>query len=198
WVNPLSGEKCKKDEVFGAPMTNPQTGEPMLDDQTGQPMMQPVPAEEWSKYPGFMRCIVVTNKGKLVLEDAPNPSINPNLPRTTACNCYLWDKFPFIKRYSYTDDIGEYGLSITEQIETLVVEICKKLTQYATHLDTVCRTPLILPQGCGVKRDQTNNLPERIWEPINTMAQGIRFLEAPTVPQDIIAYIELLIRLVDL
>lgn len=198
WVDPRNGEPCGKNAVLTEPVVDPATGQPFTDPETGQPVMQVIQPEQWSKYPGYIRCVVVTNKGQLVLDDLPNPSINPDIPRIVASECYLWDKFPFIKRFSYSDDISEYGLSIVEQIETLVIEVCKKLTQYGAHLDTLCRNPLILPQGCGVKKNDVNNLPRRVWEPVAGMAGAIRFLEVPSAPADIITYIELCIKLVDM
>ena len=215
WVDPRTGKPCKKgEELAPEPVIDLQTGQPamqpMLDAATGQPVMgadgqramvpvmQPVEPEDWSKYPGYLRCIFVTNKGQLVLDDLPNPSINPDLPRSTTSQCYLWDKFPFLKRLSYSDDISEYGLCVFEQIETLIIEVCKKLTQYGVHLERTCRNPLILPQGCGVKNSQTNNLPARIWEPVAGISSQIRFLEVPQTPNDLLAYIELCIKLVDM
>ena len=190
WVDPRTGEEVQEGvELVSEPTVDPMTGQ--------QIEGQPIEPEQWSRYPGFIRLIAVTNKGNLVLEDRANPSINPNLGREVGSGCYLWDKFPFIKRYSHSDDISEYGLSIIEQIETLVIEVCKKLTQFGVHLDTQCRSPLILPQNCGVKKDRVSNLPARIWEPIVSMAQQIRFLQVPAAGGDIIPYIELLIRLVD-
>lgn len=215
WVDPRTGEPCKKTAELWEDTVDPETGqpvmEPMIDDATGLPVFtedgqpalvqsrQRIEPEEWSKYPGFIRCIYVAGKnGDYVLEDVPNPSINPDLPREMTSQSYLWDKFPFIKRLSYSDDISEYGLCVFEQIETLVIEICKKLTQYGVHLERTCRNPLILPQGCGVKNSQTNNLPARIWEPVAGLAQQIRFLEVPQTPNDLLAFIELCIRLVDM
>jgi hypothetical protein len=203
WVNPLTGERAKKGDVFPTGqmqvVTDPETGEPLLD-ELGQPMMQPeaLPAEEWSKYPGFIRCIIVTNKGKLVLDDVPNPSINPELPREITSQTYLWDKFPHLKRFSYSDDISEYGLSIFEQIETLIIEVCKKLTQYGVHLERTCRNPLLIPIGAMPDQKDVNNLPARVWPVVAGLAQYIRFLEVPQTPNDLLAYIELCIRLVDM
>jgi len=198
-------------DPMGNPVVDPETGEPqmepVIDPETGQPALQPavnpetgepLEPEEWGKYPGYLRRITVTNKGRLVLADEPNPSINPNLPRSVTHQCYLWDKFPFLKRYSYSDDIGEYGNSVMEQIETLVVEICKKLTQYSSHLDILCRNPLLLPKGCGVSKKDVNNQVGRIWEPVSGLANQIRFLDVPSAPADILTFIELCIRLVDM
>lgn len=208
WVDPRTGEPVKGENAeLLDPVIDPETGQPLSDPDTGEMFMQvaanpetgePLKPEKWAKYPGYIRCVSVTNGGKLVLSDLPNPSINPELPREVASNTYLWDKFPFIKRLSISDDMSEYGLSIIEQIESLVVELCKKLTQYGVHLDTLCRNPLILPKGCGVDEGQVNTLPKRIWRPVVSMAPHIKFLEIPSAPQDILTFIELVIRLIDM
>jgi hypothetical protein len=133
----------------------------------------------------------------VVLDDVPNPSINPDLPRTLTSQCYLWDKFPFLKRLSYSDDISEYGLCIFEQIETLVIEVCKKLTQYGVHLERTCRNPLLIPNG-SMDQNIINNLPARVWPVTAGMSREIRFLDVPQTPNDLLAYIELCIKLVDM
>ena len=213
WVDPRTGKPCKKNEELPPePVIDPQTGQPamqpMIDTATGfpvadaqgqpamVPVMQKIEPEEWSKYPGFLRCIYVTNKGELVLDDLPNPSINPDLPRLMTSQCYLWDKYPFIKRFSYSDDISEYGLCIFEQIETLVVEVCKKLTQYGVHLERTCRNPLLIPNG-SMDQKIINNLPARVWPVTAGMSREIRFLEVPQAPNDLLAYIKLCIELID-
>ena len=183
------------------PVMDPATGQPAIDLITGQPAMQPVmvPVEpvQQSKYPGFIRCIRVTNKGKLVLDDLPNPSINPELPRETTCQTYLWDKFPFLKRDSYSDDISEYGLSIMEQIEPIIIEISKKVTQWGVSIDTRCKDVLLLPQSCGVNRKDVTNQPARIWEPIGPLSNNIRYLPVPAGPSDVITFLEFAIRILD-
>jgi hypothetical protein len=206
WMDPRTGEKCQEGAQL-PPEQAPQpvmdaSGQVVIDPQTQQPAMQmveiPVEPVKQSKYPGFIRRIRVVNKGAVVLDDLPNPSINPDLPREVTCQTYLWDKFPFLKRDSYSDDISEYGLSIMEQIEPLIIELSKKLTKYGVSLDTQCQNPLILPQNCGVKRKDVNNLPARVWEPIGPLAQYIRYLQAPATQNDVIAFIELVLRLVDM
>lgn len=204
WVDPRTGEQVKSQKPIETgqmvPVVDPETGQPVVNPDTGEIFVQPeiIQPEQWSKYPGFIRCVAITNKGNLVLSDDLNPSINPNLPRQVACNCYLWDKFPFIKRLSISDDMSEFGLSIVEQIESLVIEICKKLTQYGAHLGGLCRNPLILPKGCGVDRNQVNNLINRVWEPVAGLAAQIKYLDVPPAPTDIITFLELCIRLVDM
>ena len=213
WVNPVTGKSTKgkpKDEdlqypgMEAQPIIDPVTMQPMVDPMTSQTLMRQVGVTKQaeaiyqSKYPGFIRCIHVTNNGKLVLDDLPNPSINPDMPREVTCDCYLWDKYPFNRRMSYSDGLSEYGMGIIEQIEPLVIEISKKITKIAAHLDVAALPPLILPKGCGIDRRQVNNLPDRIWEPISGISAAIRFLQIPALPQDYTLYIQLLIRLVDM
>lgn len=206
WMDPRTGEEVPEGEQLPPeqmpqPVMDPATGQPAVDPMTGQPAMQmvevPVEPVQQSKYPGFIRCIRVTNKGKVVLDDLPNPSVNPDLPRETTCQTYLWDKFPFLKRDSYSDDISEYGLSIMEQIEPLVIEVSKKFTQWGVSIDTRCKDVLIIPQNAGVKRTDVNNLPARLWEPIGPLAAGIRYLPVPTGPADVITFLEFAIKLLD-
>jgi hypothetical protein len=189
WVDPNTGQEVAEGEELFAEQIDPAT------QQTVRVPIEPV----WqSKYPGYIRFIAVTNNGELVLDDKPNPSINPDLPREVASQCYLWDKFPFIKRYSLSDGISEYGLSVVEQIEPLVIEISKKISKIAAHLDNSALPPLILPQACGVNRFYVTNAPSRIWEPVASLAAGIRFLDVPNLPQDYNEYIQSLLRIVEI
>ncbi|MFA4836315.1 MAG: LAGLIDADG family homing endonuclease [Dehalococcoidia bacterium] len=153
WVDPRTGEPCKKNAELWEDAVDPETGqpamEPMIDDATGLPVFtedgqpalvqsrQRVEPEEWSKYPGFIRCIYVAGKGDVVLEDVPNPSINPDLPREMTSQTYLWDKFPFIKRLSYSDDISEYGLCYDSTTEILTKDRGWQLFSDLTEIDLV-------------------------------------------------------------
>lgn len=210
WVDPRTGEEVKKNQELLEPLLHPDTGEPLFD-ASGQQYMtvavdpetgEPLKPQQEGKYPGFIRCITVVNSGTkqvpMVLEDKPNPSINPLLPREITANCYLFDKFPFVKRLSYSDNISEYGLAILEQVEPLIMEISKKISQIAMHLHNQAIAPLILPKECGVRRDQVSNLPKRIWEPVAALAEKIRFLQVPAMSTDFMGYINLLMRLMEI
>ncbi len=212
YADPRTGEKVNKNKELWEPAIDPETGAPLVDEVSGQPYMQqvmdpetgePLKPTEQAKYPGFIRCITVVNSGvksqPMVLEDRPNPSINPTLPREITSHCYFFHKKPFIKRLSYSDDVSEYGLSIVEQIEGLVMEICRKMSQIGMHLHNQAIAPLIMPKDCGVDQNQVSNLPKRVWRPTTSMlGQGIRFLQVPPMSSDYIVFIETLIRLVDM
>ncbi len=208
WVNPITGKrsagKPKKEDlqqVIQQPVMDPMTQQPILD-MMGQPVMQQVihyvePHKE-QKYPGFLRRIRVTNKGALVLDDLPNPSINPMIPRELAADSYLWDKFPFIKRLSYSDGLSEYGLSIIEQIEPLVMEIAQILTKVSSHLKGACDPFFVNPKGSGVEKRDINNLPNRILNPTITTSPLLRYMEVPNLPGDYLQHIKICMLLIDL
>ena len=205
WVNPVTGKKSagkpKPEELmYPEPVIDPQTQQPAVDPMTGQPVIQMKQAEakRQSKYPGYLRRIRVTNKGDLVLDDLPNPSINPQIPREIACDSYLWDKFPFIKRLSYSDGISEYGLSIIEQIEPLVMEVAQILTKISSHLKGACDPFFVNPKGSGVEKRDINNLPNRILNPTQTAAALMRYIESPALPADYVGHIKLILSLIDI
>ena len=205
WVNPVTGERSDtqpkpEKPIHQVPVVDPQTQQPVIDPLTGQPAVQikQEQAKQESKYPGFLRRIRVTNKGALVLDDVPNPSINPQIPREMAADSYLWDHFPFIKRLSYSDGISEYGLSIIEQIEPLVMEIATTLTKVASHLKGACDPALINPKGSGIEKRDINNLPNRVYNPTIPTAALLRYLEVPNLPSDYVGHIKLCLLLIDM
>ena len=213
WVNPVTGKKSRskpKDEELQymaqemQPAMDPITGQLAIDPQTGQAQMQPAQVQkqaeayQQSKYPGYLRRIRVTNKGTLIMDDLPNPSINPMIPRDQACDSYLWDHFPFIKRLSYSDGISEYGLSIVEQIEPLVMQFSQLLTKVISHLKGACDPLLVVPKGSGVEDRDINNLPNRILKPNMTAAQLLHYLETPALPTDYAVALKMIMLLIDI
>lgn len=199
WLDPQTGQSYPYEErpELYEPAVDTELGSPVFTEDGGQVHVPREPVLQ-SKYPGFIRQIIVTNSGNLVLSDLPNPSINPEIPRETACNCYLWDKFPFLKRFSYSDDMSEYGLSVIEQIEVLVIELSKKITHISMHLDASCKPPLLLPKNCGVARKDVTTNPGRIWEPNAALAQFIRWVQVPPLPADYTAFVQLMMRLIEI
>lgn len=197
WEDPMTGQVLSEDEKQ-PPVLNmePQVIE---DPMTGLPVtLPPIEPVLRSKYPGFIRCVHVTNSGELVLSDAPNPSINPEMPREITSQTYLFDKFPVLRRHSYSDDISEYGLAISEMIEPLIIEISKKISQIAVHLDTSCRPILLLPKNCGIRKEDVNNLPSRAWEVVAALSQFIRYVPVPPLPSDYNNFIMTLLKLVEI
>jgi len=150
------------------------------------------------KYAGFIRNIHLANDGKIVLDDVSNPSINPNLAPTITQNTYLFDKYPFMKNDSNTDTSNFWAFSVIEQIEILIKEINKKVSQIAAYIDKTVRPTQIIPKGLGIESSHISNLPGQIYWPNNPMmSQYIRYLQIPPLPSDFYNYLELVLKLVD-
>ncbi len=137
------------------------------------------------KYPGNIRLVVVCNAGQLVLEDRPNPNINPEMPEEQAMRTYLWDKFPFAAANSIKDTACGWGISDYEVLEDLNIEFNKALSQLVLIKDKVSRLKLINPKTSGVPNDALTNFPG-ILNPVNaTEGAGIHYLDYPRVPADL-------------
>lgn len=150
------------------------------------------------KYPGFIRVVHFANEGALILDDVPNPSINPALPQEQTENTYLQDKIPYIKTDSNTDTSNFWAYSVIEQIEILGKEINKKISQVAAYIDKTVRPTLIMPKTAGIDEHMISNLPGQVWYPTNhVVSQFIRYMQIPSLPSDFYVYIDMLLRLVD-
>ena len=156
--------------------------------QQGAQIME---AEE-PKYPGYIRKVTVCNMGDLVLDDSRNPSINPNIPTEKAVETYLYDKFPFTREVSIRDTSDPWGMCDLEQLETLQAEFNKTLSQIILVKDKSARVKIVNPKDTGVPNDHLTNYPG-VLNPKNSMvAQGLRFLDAPKLDQDLQQVLEVI------
>ena len=137
------------------------------------------------KYPGYIRRVTVCNAGQLVLEDTPNPNINPSMPEEQAMRTYLWDKFPFSAANSIKDTASGWGISDIENLEDLNIEFNKALSQLVLIKDKVSRLKLINPKTSGVPNEALTNYPGILNTVNATEGQGIRYLDYPRVPADL-------------
>ncbi|MCK5237395.1 MAG: hypothetical protein KAR06_10445, partial [Deltaproteobacteria bacterium] len=187
-----TGQMIKDPQNQGQPLIEPQ---PVEDPQNpGQPLMQPVP-----KYPGFIRRVTIANQGNVVLADMPNPSINPNLPPEVASKSYLWDKYPYIKCDSNSDDVNFWGISGTEQLEVLIQEVNRKVSMVSAYINRTFKPAVIVPKNTGIPAKEVHNLPGMLLRPNNHVTgSGIRALDIPSLPSDYFKFIELLLKLVDI
>lgn len=137
-------------------------------------------------YPGNIRLVTITNGGNVVLEDKSNPNINLDyLSPEEASKTYLFDKFPFYMVNSADDTSNAWGLSDFEQLEGLIVEYDKCLSQLTLYKDNAARNKAIIPKDSGVRPEDLTNYPSPL-EPLTTaLASGIRYMEMPKMPIDI-------------
>lgn len=145
-----------------------------------------------NKYPDKIRYVVTCNGGKVVLEDRTNPCINWDLPVEKVSKTYLFGRFPFTVTPSITDPSNPWGSTDFEQGSPMQIELNKTISQYGVWKDfTLTRQKIINPQNSGVDDSELSNYPGII-RPMNAeVGKGIRFLEQPPAPAEILKGVEL-------
>jgi len=157
-----------------------------LDLSTGQfEITEPPILDKVPKYPGFVRVVTTCNGGDVVLNDRPNPSINPTLPKEKLAQTFLYNRFPFTLTPSTKDPVSPWGYSAIEQLEQINIEIDKCMSQLNYMKDRMARSPLINPKDSMIPNSDFSNA-ARIVNPKNSVvAKAIRFMESPPVQNDI-------------
>jgi len=185
WVKDYS--MVREEEEIYEPVVDGQ-GTQVMDPETGEPMVEFAGTEirEFPKYPGHIRCIWVCNGGDVVLEDRPNPSINPELDLESAAQTYLFDHYPFTMTQSISDNTDPWGMSDIDQLEGLQMEVNKTISQFTMVKDKASRLKLINPKNSGVENSEFDNVPGIINPTNDVVAQAIKYVEPPTMPIDII------------
>ena len=146
---------------------------------------------EVPKYKGNIRYIVTAKAGDAVMEDRSNPNVNENLPDELIQKTYLYDKFPFVLANSLTDTNDAWGACDFSQLEKLNLELDKAISQLVTMKDRAARMNLLNPKTSGVSNEELTNYPN-IARPANAMeAGGIKWVDPPPIPNDIIASVTL-------
>lgn len=147
--------------------------------------------DKTDKYTGNIRVVTSLNGGKIVVEDRDNPSINPNLEPEQAQKTYLFDKYPFTLTQSITDTSLPWGVSDYEQLETLQIEVNKTLSQFTQIKDKASRIKIINPKDSGVANSEFTNAPGILNPTSAVQAEGIRYMEPPPIPPDLIKAIDI-------
>uniref|UniRef100_A0A6M3JSG7 Portal protein n=1 Tax=viral metagenome TaxID=1070528 RepID=A0A6M3JSG7_9ZZZZ len=167
---------------------------PIMDDQhrdTGQ--FEEVETEDLVfKYPGCIRRVRSCNGGELVLDDSPNPCVNPQLDPEVAQKTYLWDNFPFSKTQSVKDTVTGWGIPLYGQLEGLQREFDIALSKF--NVWGKASVPILLnPDDSGIANEvfEMGNKPIIANPADYLIAQSIRWVEAPPIPGDILKAIEL-------
>lgn len=163
------------------PLFDEETGEPLVDEFGGQIVEEY--QERRLKYPGGIRVITVTNLGTVVLDDRPNPCVNPELPQSVVEGTYLYDRFPFYFSNSYRDTLSPFGFSMAEQVGDINLAIDDLWSTLTSYLRMMLFPPLILPRDTGIDKSAVRYIPRLVLQPnsANT-AQGIRWLDMPSPP----------------
>jgi len=168
--------------------TKVSADEPLYDD-TGQQIG--ITRTTKPKYPGEIRRIFTCNAGKIVLEDKPNPSINPTLPLEEARKTYLFDKFPYSWTPSIKDTGGNHGLSDIEQLDSLQQEIHKTISQVTLFKDKAARLMFINPKDSGVSNSHITNYPKILNPTTSFTGQGLKWVDPPQFPTDLVNFMNI-------
>ena len=142
------------------------------------------------KYTGEIRYLRLCAPD-IVLEDRDNPNINKNLPDDLARQTYLYDKFPFAAINPVKDTSNAWGMGDYEQLDPLLMEINKAISQFILEKDRTTRKKLVNPKDSGVENEDLNNFVSVIRPTSKLTAEGIRWLEPPAVSADYQAAIAL-------
>lgn len=184
WIRDTSTETIKETQVT-------------VDERTGQELVEEITIER-PKYPGGIRVVRLTNRGKLVLEDIKNPNINPALPIEVASKTYLYDHFPFYKQNSYEDTTSIWGFSAIEQygdIQRKIDEIVSRMNDYIARC---LMPPLIIPLDTGIRKDMIRNRAGLVLQPRTTeSSQGIRYMQVPNLPSNFFDVLQFLLDMID-
>lgn len=146
--------------------------------------------------PGGIRCITVTNEGRIVLADKPNPLINWNLQPEQYKTGYLYKRLPFFKANSYADTSSIWGFSALDQTYDLVVKVEELISMaIAYHMRSAYGVMLVAKRS-GIKRSQLSNKPGLVLFPDSDVDQ-IKFLQLPSLPASYFTLVDTLIELHD-
>jgi hypothetical protein len=192
WCRDYTTEKIvvsspELDEVTGAPV--------VLDDQQVSEVEE---VGDQGIYPGGIRLVTVTNRGKLVLSDVPNPNINPGLPREVTDNSFLCNNYPFWKANSYEDPSSMWGFSAAEQVGDINKKIDELLSRIADYMAKCLMPPLIVPLDTGITEQMIRQRAGLVLQPRTSFsANGIKYLQVPNLPQDFFQLLELYVKFFD-
>ncbi len=184
----------------------------LVDDQ-GRPVTEQVVRKE-PAYPDGIRKITITKRdtGKgskkksktdseyMVLDDSPNPNINPNLETELASKTHPWGRMPIYTANSYDDLVSVYGFAAAEQVGDLVVKINLIVSKLIAYVINVMAPPLIIQQHCGITREMIESEISKAGRLIlmpTTPNAKIEFMEIPNLPSTFFQVLDLIIKLFD-
>jgi len=127
--------------------------------------------EQVDSYPGNIRVLTVAG-GKLI-DDAASQWQKG----------YWRGKYPIIVNNHVRRSDSPYGISFPSRLEDIQVQLNKKTSLLFDWFTQLPKTPLIIPDGLGIKTSKIGRRAGLILRPTNAlMSRYIRFLATPTVP----------------
>lgn len=189
------------------------TQEPILDengmavlDGAGMPTYEEISVTEPVFSDGIRKITIAKSKnadtesGYIVLDDSPNPNINPALPIEIASTTYPWGRLPAYHANSYKDLISIWGFAAAEQVGDLIVKINQIMTKLIAYVINVMAPPLIVQQHCGITRQMIESALTKggrlILMPTTPNAR-IEFLQIPNLPATFFQVLDLIVKFFD-
>ena len=181
-------------------------GNPVLDEVTGLPKVGEKTTNEPVYRDGIRKITISATKdpaiqsGYVVLDDSPNPNINPALPTELACITYPWGRLPCYYANSYKDQISIWGFAAAEQVGDLLAKINQIVSKLIAYVINVMAPPLIVQQHCGITREMIEGGLQKVGRLIlmpTTPNARIEFLQIPNLPQTFFQVLDLIIKLFD-
>ena len=142
-------------------------------------------------YPDEIRVITVTNRGKMVLDDIPNPNLNLELDLEVISTSQAWGRFPFSYANSYQDSTSLWGFAAAEQVGDLNKRIDETISRMIAYVNRAMFPPLIVDKGCGITKSMINNKPGLVLMPTRPNAR-IEFVPVPNLPQTFFQVLDVL------
>jgi hypothetical protein len=172
--------------------------------QTSQTIETPIPV-----YRDGIRKITIarvktppkdTKAGYGVLDDNPNPNLNPALPDDAAKTTHPWGRLPVYHVNSYEDLVSIYGFSAAEQTGDLLLEINKIVSKLINYVINVVAPPLIVQQHCGITRDMIEGTIQKAGRLVlmpTTPNARIEFMQVPNLPETFFRVLDLIVSFFD-
>lgn len=138
--------------------------------------------------------------GYMLLDDCPNPNINPELPIDLAANTYPWGRLPCYHANSYRDEISIWGFSASEQVGDLIQSINHVFSKMVAYVVNVMAPPLIIQKNCGITREMIESTVEKSGRLIlmpTTPNARMEFMKIPDLPRTFSQVVDLMIRFFD-
>lgn len=193
------------EQSMAVPMIEPESGQPMMD-ETGAPVMVEQKTKVKACPDGIRKITIAKAKtvsrgaGYMVLEDCPNPNINPSLPIELASNTYPWGRLPAYHVNSYRDEISIWGFSAAEQVGDLIRSINLIFQKLVYYVVNVMAPPLIVQKNCGITREMIENVIEKAGRLIlmpTTPSARIEFMKIPDLPRTFFNVLDLIVKFYD-
>lgn len=145
--------------------------------------------EAWVKdysgeYPGNIRMIEVCSAGSVVLNDVPNPNVNPMMEDELSRMLYLYDKFPFFAEQSIANPNSVWGGTDFDHLAQLNEDMDKLLTFFNIIAEESVKLKLKNPSDSGVEDDDLDAGGPVVVKPHTASSgAGIGYVDPPQVPQ---------------